>query len=159
MSRRKGSAGFTLIELLIVVTLLAVFASIALPSFQSLIRNNRTQSTANELFALLQYARSEAVTRNLSITATTASGSWVIAQGSTSMRSMSVPPTPMSVRPASATLTFYSNGTASANTDVYVCQDGNASNGFLISVKASGMIKLWPRGKSSATEALGSCGS
>ncbi|MBB4865158.1 type IV fimbrial biogenesis protein FimU [Pseudomonas nitritireducens] len=158
MSRPKASAGFTLIELMIVVVLVAIFASIALPSFQTLIRNNRTESAANELFALLQYARSEAVTRSLSVTATAANGSWVIAQGSTSLRSMTVPASPMGINPNSVTLTFYSNGTASSNTDIYVCQDSNAASGYLISVKVTGMVKIWPRGKSSASASLGSCG-
>lgn len=159
MSRPKGLAGFTLIELMLVVALLAVFASLALPSFQTLIRNNRTESTANELAALLQYARGEAVTRSLSITATAANGSWVVSQGNTSLRSMNVPASPMSISPTSTTLTFYSNGTASANTSIYVCQSSNTASGYLIEITASGLIKMWPRGKSSASQALGSCGS
>ncbi|MHB9797796.1 GspH/FimT family pseudopilin [Pseudomonas sp. MT3] len=73
MSRPKGLAGFTLIELMIVVTLLAVFATIALPSFTSTIENNRVQSASEELFSLLQYARSEAVSRNAPVTVAPAS--------------------------------------------------------------------------------------
>uniref|UniRef100_UPI00300CC2E1 pilus assembly FimT family protein n=1 Tax=Pseudomonas aeruginosa TaxID=287 RepID=UPI00300CC2E1 len=66
------SAGFSLIELMMVLVLVAIFASIAVPSFNALIERNRIQTASEELYSLLQYARSEAVNRhaNVSIRAT-----------------------------------------------------------------------------------------
>jgi len=53
--------GFTLIEAMIVVTLLAILSTIAVPSFRTLLANNRVSSAQSELQALLLYARAEAV--------------------------------------------------------------------------------------------------
>ena len=67
MSYRSNSTGFTLIELLIIVVLLAIMASFAIPNFKQLTERNELQSAAEELNAMLQYARSEAVSRRLSL--------------------------------------------------------------------------------------------
>jgi len=52
--------GFTLIEAMIVVTLLAILSTIAIPSFRTLMANKRVSSAQSELQALLLYARAEA---------------------------------------------------------------------------------------------------
>lgn len=67
MSYRSNSTGFTLIELLIIVVLLAIMASFAIPSFKQLTERNELQSAAEELNAMLQYARSEAVSQRRAI--------------------------------------------------------------------------------------------
>ena len=59
---------FTMIELLIVLTVtLLLFCSIV-PSLNNLIAENRAQSRIEELFAILQYARMEAMRRDEVIT-------------------------------------------------------------------------------------------
>ncbi|AOF82911.1 hypothetical protein BSY238_228 [Methyloversatilis sp. RAC08] len=58
---RPAHAGFTMIELMIVVTLLAVLAAFAFPSFQSFIASNRLTAESNELLSGMNLARSEAV--------------------------------------------------------------------------------------------------
>ena len=66
--RPKGStAGFTLIELLIVVALSAVMMTLAVPSFQTMIANNRITSHTNELVMAMNLARSEAVKSNVRV--------------------------------------------------------------------------------------------
>ena len=64
---RKERA-FTLIELLIAIAILAVLVTLATPSLQALIRNNRITGQANELVAGLMLGRSEAVKRGVSVT-------------------------------------------------------------------------------------------
>ena len=58
---QSQTKGFTLVELMIVVTIVAVLAAIALPSFQSSMRSTRVATTSNELMAAMALARSEAI--------------------------------------------------------------------------------------------------
>jgi type IV fimbrial biogenesis protein FimT len=73
MAHQKQT-GFTLMELMITVVILAILAAIALPSFQSIIEKRRIVGAADNLFADLQYARSEAIKQNKTITFQFSSG-------------------------------------------------------------------------------------
>jgi type IV fimbrial biogenesis protein FimT len=55
--------GFTLLELMVVVAIVAVLATLGMPSFTRLIQANTVSSTANILLADLRYTRSEAIRR------------------------------------------------------------------------------------------------
>jgi type IV fimbrial biogenesis protein FimT len=59
-----ASRGFTLIELMVVVGLVVVLVSLAAPSLKRMIDVQRVNSTNAQLITDMQFARSEAVTRN-----------------------------------------------------------------------------------------------
>jgi type IV fimbrial biogenesis protein FimT len=59
----KRAGGYTLVELLAAMSILGVVASIALPSFTELARNERRAAVASRLVATLLLARSETLKR------------------------------------------------------------------------------------------------
>lgn len=56
--------GFTLIELVIVIAVVAVLMSVAVPSFQSALAESRQVSVFNKMSGTLRFARSEAIKRS-----------------------------------------------------------------------------------------------
>lgn len=68
MSSDRPAAGFTLIEMMVTITIVAILAAAAVPSFQQLIANQRIKTASFDLFSALNYARSEAIKRNASVT-------------------------------------------------------------------------------------------
>jgi prepilin-type N-terminal cleavage/methylation domain-containing protein len=65
MCRLRFNAGFTLVELLVTIAVIAILATIAIPSFAETLIRNQTASQNNELVALIHLARNEAIKRNL----------------------------------------------------------------------------------------------
>ncbi len=72
--------GFTLLEAMIVVAIIAILASLAGPSFSSLLQKNRLAAASSALQVSLSLARSEAVKRGadsrVTVAASTAAGAW-----------------------------------------------------------------------------------
>ncbi len=72
-SNNRKNSGFTLIEMIVTVAIVAIFASIAVPSFSQLIKSNRVSTTTNEFISALVLARSEALKRSRDVTVCTSS--------------------------------------------------------------------------------------
>ncbi len=59
--------GVTLIELMVTVVVAVILATVAVPGFQEIFRENRVSSQVNELVTIMSFARSEAVRRGTDI--------------------------------------------------------------------------------------------
>lgn len=66
-SASRGRGGFTLVELMVVVAVAAIVLTLGVPSFYTLIQNNRATTQVNDLVMALSLARSEAVRRGVPV--------------------------------------------------------------------------------------------
>jgi type IV fimbrial biogenesis protein FimT len=71
----KNSTGFTLIELMITVAIVSILMGIGLPSFQSIISDNKATSSANAMLSAFQLAKMEALKQHKDVYVTT-TDSW-----------------------------------------------------------------------------------
>ena len=65
---QRVQKGFTLIELMVVVALVAIITTIAIPSWNAMIAKNRVRAAVNDWTQSFYFARSEAVRQNTSVT-------------------------------------------------------------------------------------------
>lgn len=61
----KREQGFTLLEIVVTVAIVAILASVAVPSFAQVLAKNRTSGYTNDFVAALNLARSEAVAKRV----------------------------------------------------------------------------------------------
>lgn len=67
LTSSNRECGLTLIELLVTIAIVGILLSIALPSFREFLVGNRLSSDVNGFIGLINYARSEAISRNQSV--------------------------------------------------------------------------------------------
>ena len=136
-ARLPASTGFTLIEMLVTVSLIAILAALAAPSFDAIMLNNKLSSAATRLAASAVLARSEAIKRNLSVTvcvsvdsaSCAASGTWeqgwIVLAGSTVIHVEQALPAGLVVSDTLAgkkSLSFASTGVGSDQASFTICR-------------------------------------
>lgn len=61
---RKKQSGFSLVELMVTLVILAILLATGLPAMRSFLTNNKVSNISNEFLSAINYARSEAISRN-----------------------------------------------------------------------------------------------
>ncbi|WP_051023767.1 GspH/FimT family pseudopilin [Thiorhodovibrio frisius] len=64
---RRAARGVTLIELMVTLAVAAILMTVAVPSFESVIKRNRAAGVTNQFMQSLRLARSEAVKRGRNV--------------------------------------------------------------------------------------------
>ena len=80
----RYDTGYTLMELMITISIMAIIAGVAVPSYRGLIQSNQVRATSHAFYGSLVLARSEAVKNNLPVvicksangTSCSGSGTW-----------------------------------------------------------------------------------
>jgi type IV fimbrial biogenesis protein FimT len=175
---RRGAAsaggqparGFTLIELMVTIAIAAILIAMAVPSFQSMLVNNRMSAATNGLFNALNYARNAALTGNTTVLVcpvgafgSTACGanwpsgwmavntgvapplllqSWTLAANAPALTSPS----------GTASVTFNSRGITSGNAANFkLCDSRGANYARSLQVMATGLVQVSPTGGAGLT--------
>jgi type IV fimbrial biogenesis protein FimT len=73
MNRHKDS-GFTLVEVMIVIAIIGIIASLAVPSYRDMVESNRLKQAAESLKSDLQFARAEAIKKSSNVLVTRSTG-------------------------------------------------------------------------------------
>ena len=74
--RTAHARGFTLVEILVVITIAAILLGLGVPSMRNIILATRIKNASFDAYASILAARSDAITRNTTVTMTPTGGNW-----------------------------------------------------------------------------------
>lgn len=154
LHKKVRSSGFTLIELMVVLALVAIVASFAVPSFSTIIANGRIASSSNDVVGVLNYARAEAVKRGRIVRVSPVSGAdwtsgavaWVdenddgARQATEILRQTSAVPGAVTLT-ATANVAFTGGGFSSTTPTLTICDDRSGERGREVTITAGGRIR------------------
>ncbi len=137
---KRFVGGFTAVELLVAVAVLAIMVGIGLPSLMTFIERGRVDAAADDLAQSLRYARSEAVTRNTSVTVVNAGNNfasgWSVVVNGTTLRQHDPLPAGVTTNFGN-NVTFLGRGMASSSGTITLSYEGH---GRCISFTLSGSV-------------------
>ncbi len=149
------AAGFTLIELMVTVLVGGLLLAIGVPAFHNFVLNDRDIGQANSLVASFNYARDEAVKRNIaggvtvcpSLNGTSCSGNawaggWIVTDAAGDV--LSAVPAQGGTNALTPTspggVTFLSNGLVNSPVTITICDTRGAAYARDVEVNAAGRV-------------------
>ena len=145
VNRNKG---FTLVELMITLAIAAILMALAVPSFNSTIKNNRISTQASELITSLNYVRSEAIKRGADVTIGRADvnweNGWIITTGITTLRNHAAFEGTNTLEGTAIAVTYRGTGRTTDTNDITftLCDDRENSTGRLIEISLTGRASI-----------------
>ncbi|MCL9685323.1 GspH/FimT family pseudopilin [Legionella maioricensis] len=151
-------AGFTLIELMITLSVLCLLLVVAVPSFRTMILNNRLNANSESLVNALSYARSTALYQAMNVVVcpfgaanSTACGAnwnsgWIVvtqpaAGVGTLLKSQQASPTDPLLTSNVASVVFDSHGIATTQSNFKLCDDRGGAFARSVEVLATGFVQ------------------
>lgn len=132
MGRWMKQHGFTLVELMITVAIVAILATLAVPSFNEVALSSKLNSVANNFVASAHLARSEAIKRNDPVTlCASANGTncggtwndgWVVLAGGAVIHSQAGIPRGFLLSGDVTSLTFQATGVGATSANLSLCR-------------------------------------
>lgn len=150
--RGHSQRGFTLVELMVTLAVAAILMAMAVPSFTEMTKNNRLTTQTNQLVTALNLARSEAITRRVTMNvaatdATDADNEWgkgwsVAVNGGATLRIFQSLEGGSTLDSNSdiATFQYQPSGRASATDTLTLCDNRSGESGRQITLLTTGRI-------------------
>jgi type IV fimbrial biogenesis protein FimT len=139
----RTSTGFTLIEALVVMAILAILVGVAAPAMSGLVVGQQLKTAGYDLSSSIVLARSEALTRNVSVTVAPPDGNWahgwtITEAGGTVIRRQNAYPRVTLTGPA--TLIFSGDGRPNTTAIPFAvtASDANASSYRCVRIRTNG---------------------
>lgn len=149
--------GFTLVELLVTIAIAAIFMSLAAPSFQTMLLNNRMAAQTDELTNTLNFARNTALSQSVSVqvcplgaTNSTTCGTdwglgWIVVSDPSGTPVLSQSKRSKTGGPAvsaTANVTFDARGLSTTQSNFSICDSRGTSFGRSVQVIATGFVQV-----------------
>lgn len=159
---RMRYRGFTLVELMVTLAVAAIVITAGVPSFTTMLKNNRMAMTVNEFLSNVYYARSEAIKRGRPVTlcarasdtACSTTNTWqngylifvdldsdsVLDTGEDQLRIVGALDSSFSVTPNTFSnfIRFDSSALPNSNGNIKFCDDRGTNYGRVVLISATG---------------------
>lgn len=148
--------GFTLVELLVTIAIAAILVSLAAPSFQTMLLNNRMAGQTDELTNALNYARNTALSQSVGVivcpigaVSSTTCGTdwgagWVVVSdpsGTPTLIQSRLTVAGSPVVSSTANVTFDARGLSTTQSNFTICDSRGTTFGRSVQVVATGSVQ------------------
>lgn len=161
---RFRTRGFSLIELMVSLVIAVFLATVAIPSFNTIIQDYRTTAATNDWVNAVRFARAEAVSRNTNITlcagtntagcqaGATWSQGWSVVAGTNVIKLWGAPPAEVGFTESAGLNSFQFSGRGWLTANVQMtaknnhCDSSDSDGERVVSVALSGRVSVTRNG-------------